>query len=127
MPEDRRSDVAKWPRERVAAAIAYARSWGAVPSTPMHADPNAWLTNDANVVYAADEILRAIAKERLTRGNDAVQSAQERHELAKKELGDSAGAGGAGPSEALDQSPHQAEAGAASGDVAEAPAHGLYG
>lgn len=127
MPEDRRADVAKWPRERVAAAIAYARSWGAVPSTPMHHDPNQWLTDDANVVYAADQILAAVAKERLTRGEQAVQSAQEQHELGTQEHRDTAGVGGTRPPEALNQSSDTPEEAAASRDDAEAPAHGLYG
>ena len=127
MPEDRRADVSKWPRERVAAAIAYARSWGAVPSTPMHHDPNQWLTDDANVVHAADEILRAIAKERLTRGDQAVQSAQEQHELGTTKQRNTARPPRTAAGEALFDGANPPEAAGAEADEPAPSAHGMHG
>lgn len=51
--------VASWPRERVAAAVALARRMGAVPDGPLPADPRRWPDATANVVEAADALIRA--------------------------------------------------------------------
>lgn len=71
---DLRPEVATWPREKLAAAIAYAREWGAVPDGPISGDPLRWDKWMAQTVHAANEILCAIAAERLTRGASVVQS-----------------------------------------------------
>lgn len=56
---DRADDVASWPRERVAAAVALARRMGAVPDGPLPADVGSWPPLVAEVVEAADALVRA--------------------------------------------------------------------
>lgn len=75
---DHRPEISQWPREKVAAAIAYAREWGAVPEGPIGGDPLRWDKWMAQSVHAANEILAAIAAERLTRCATVVQSMQEK-------------------------------------------------
>lgn len=69
--QDARDDIATWPRERVKAAVDYARSWCAIPEEPMHPNPQRWEHWQAVAVQGADEILAFLARRRLT---DAAQS-----------------------------------------------------
>lgn len=50
--------IATWPRERVATAVRFARSYGAAPEAPLDPDPRKWPAGVADTVEAADELSR---------------------------------------------------------------------
>ena len=55
---DPRDEIAKWDRERVAAAVALSRERGSIADGPLPPNPQRWDAWTAEVVQAADEILR---------------------------------------------------------------------